>query len=168
MPVYLLTYHAYRSWSPADPRGYVRRVEKRVRPTNAALAHCYDRRARQEPVRFGRRMQRTIIDVVREACERRDWRLHGNAVTLTHVHVLLSWRRGAWKPTSDTLKRLIGFGLGTRVGPRGQRWLSRGESRKRVRDRANLTHLLTSYLPKHEREGGMVWREADVHCGDRG
>ena len=106
-------------------------------------------------------MQQVIITTACDACLRRAWRLHAAAVTPTHAHVLVSWQHGDWKPTSDTLKRIIGYALGRRVGPPGSRWLSRGQSRKRVTDRAHLDYLLSSYLPKHVKEGGTLWREGD-------
>lgn len=161
MPVYLLTLHAYRSWSPADRRGYVRHGEMRIRPSDPAMAAKYDARATEEPTRFEREVQPIVIEAARDACMRRGWRLHGVAVTATHVHALVSWREGAtWKQAADTLKRVIGFKLAKAVGPEGKRWFSRGHSRKRVTDVQHVSHLLTSYLPKHKGEGGSVWCES--------
>lgn len=38
MPVYLFTFHAYRSWREDNPNGYVQRGRAGIQPPNKALA----------------------------------------------------------------------------------------------------------------------------------
>ena len=162
MPVYLISLHSYRSWRADNPRGYVRHGEKTICPPNANVQKKWDERAKYERVRFDAEMQRVIIEATRDACARRSWRLHAVAVTPTHVHAMVSWRiQVGWKKVSDTLKRVLGYLLATRVGPKGRRWFSRGQSRRRIDDRAHFDHHMQIYLPKHRKQRGTVWREID-------
>lgn len=158
MAVYLFTYHAYRSWMPDKSKGYVRRGEG-VLPPDAVMAKRYATAARAAPVTFDIRMRHVIIDAVRQSCEARNWRLHQVCATSTHVHILISWRGFIdWKHTSDTLKRHVGIALSKALGRRGP-WFSRGQSAKRVTDRAHFNHLMRTYLPNHR--GAAFWREDD-------
>jgi hypothetical protein len=160
MPVYVISLHSYRSWRADNPRGYVRHGEKTIRPPSEDVQRQWDENAKFERVRFDAEMQRVIIDGVLDACARRGWRAHAVAVTPTHVHAMVSWRmRIGWKKVSDTLKRVLGYLLATRIGPKGQRWFSRGESRRRIRDRGHMEYHLGIYLPKHRKQRGTFWRE---------
>jgi hypothetical protein len=134
MPVYLFTFHAYRSWNPDHPRGYVRRDEG-VLPRDPEMAGRDDRHARHPPVRFDREIQRILVEEAQDICNRRDWRLHQIATGVSHVHVLVSWQEEAlsWKDVHDTFKR--------------------------VRDREHFEYLMTEYLPSHR---GQAWSERDA------
>ena len=155
---YLFTYHAYRSWTPDKSKGYVRRDEG-VLPPDPVMAKHYAAAARAREVTFDARMQSVIIGTVRESCEGRGWRLHQACATATHLHILISWSGFVdWKSTSDTLKRHIGIALSRALDRRGP-WLSRGQSAKRVSERAHFDHLMKACLPNHQ--GATFWREDD-------
>jgi hypothetical protein len=47
--VYHFTYHAYRSWMPDNPKGYVRRGEG-ILPPDAEMARLYAKAARAKEV----------------------------------------------------------------------------------------------------------------------
>jgi REP element-mobilizing transposase RayT len=157
VPVYLFTFHAYRSWGPGHPRGYVRR-DADVLPRDPEMAERYDRNARQSPVRFDATTQRILVDGARDICARRDWHLHIVATDASHVHLLVSWRDDsiAWKEIHDTLKRLLGMMLSKHANERRRRWFARKGSRKRVRDREHFEYLMSEYLPDHR---GVQWSE---------
>lgn len=160
MAVYLFTYHAYRSWMPDNPLGYVRRGEG-ILPPDAIMAQHYTKAARADEVAFDHTMQRVIVHAVRESCAHHAWRLHYACTTSTHAHILISWRGFFdWKRVSNTLKRRIGIALSKAFNRKGP-WLSRGQSAKRVKDQAHFDHLMTTYLPNHR---GASWREdLDAH-----
>lgn len=163
MPVYLLTFDVYRSWSPGNPRGYVRHGEARIRNCDPRVAADYEARARQQPVRFDHAQQVWLLAVAQEACQLGDYRLHAIAATVTHVYLLISWRlHTGWKTVGDQLKRVLGYRLSKQAGSTGQRWFSRGYSRKQVRDRSHLARLLQCYLPGHRRQHGCVWCETQA------
>lgn len=158
MPVYLFTYHAYRSWMPDHPRGFV--LEGRgIQKPNRALAHAYAKAASQPPILFRKPQQEVLLWIVFDACRRRGWRLHIAACEPTHMHCLISWRgEDDWRDVSTRLKNLASTMLGRVLGEKGRNWFTRGSSRKRVRDREHFDHLMRTYLPSHR---GLCWREGD-------
>jgi len=163
MPVYLFTFHAYRSWTPADPRGYVRHGEEKIRPTNQQMAKWYDRDAKQEPVVWSATDQGILIAAAREMSQHKAYRLHAIVANPSHVHVLASWggQETQWSHVAHTFKRILGMKLSKAHATTGRRWFSRGGSRKRVRDREHFDHLVSSYLPKHRLQGAQCWFETD-------
>lgn len=180
MPVYLFTFHAYRSWMPDHPRGYTRRGEGYLAPDEEA-ARRYAENATGEAVLFDPALQRVLIEEAQTACRHQQLRLHGGSTEPTHVHLLVSWKHGkSWMAVRTGLKTSLSLrlkrederrrcqpgepgesgepGKGDRLKEEG-RWelrLSRGGSRKHVKDRAHFSHLMRKYLPDH---GGVKWFE---------
>lgn len=159
MPVYMFSFHAYRTWNADNKRGFVQRGEG-IQPPNDALARAYDNAAKQPPVRFDVEHQRILIWIAFDACARRNWHLHCVGTEPTHVHIIVSWRtRESWQDVSAKLKNLASLMLGRKLGQPGRRWFVREGSRKRVRDKEHLHHLVTQYLPSHR---GLFWRDGDA------
>lgn len=166
MAVYLFTFHAYRSWRPDDPRGYVKRGEG-IQASDEQMADWYDRDAKHDAVRFDTDAQNAIVEATRSLAEKCAWRLHYVCATATHVHVLLSWRQYQdWNAVRTRIKRDFGRVLSKSLNKPGP-WFSRGgkDSRKRVRGREHFDYLMHRYLPKcephgwHFREGNEApWR----------
>lgn len=157
-----LTFHAYRSWSEDNPKGYVQRGKAGVQPPNSRLAKHRAAIALQPSVRFGTAQKRVLIASTRRICEDIGARVHGVSVTPTHVHVLVSWRdaRGP-RALSTPLKQKLGRDLSHHKGTKGNRWFSRGCDEELVTDHKHFDYLLAQYLPKHLSENGIVWRESD-------
>ncbi|MCZ6851853.1 MAG: hypothetical protein O7F17_09450 [Planctomycetota bacterium] len=162
MPVYLLTLHAYRSWRPDHPRGYVRQGEG-ILPPDAEMAAQYDRNATHRQVTFDKELQQILVEGTCDICDRRDWRLHYVATEPTHIHALVSWLDDTldWKFAHDTLKRLLGMMLAQHTRTKGRKWFVRKGSRKRVRDCGHFEYLMNEYLPKHR---GRRWSERVAAC----
>jgi len=159
MPVYLFTFHAYRSWNADHPRGFVQDQDRGYQPPNRALAKAYDRTATAPAAAFDPTAQDLLIRMAYDFCKRRGYRPHGVGTDPTHVHIVLSWRDGAsWTSVRQALKNLLSLGLNRMHPGRHSRWFSRGASRKRVRDAAHLRYLLETYLPRHR---GRCWIEGD-------
>jgi REP element-mobilizing transposase RayT len=158
MPVYLFTFHAYRSWSPAHCRGYVRRGEG-ILPSDPRMADIYDRQATDPPVLFTPEIQRILIQTAHEVCSSRQWRLHAAGTEPTHIHLLVSWKTFIpWNNVTMRLKNVMSLFLGRRLKMPKRKWFVRGESRKRVTDRKHFDHLMNVYLAKHR---GTFWREGE-------
>ncbi len=158
MPVYLFTYHAYRSWNPDHPRGFVQ-PGKGIQSPSRALARAYAAAAKQPAVLFEDPHQQVLLWIGHDACERRGWRLHGVATEPTHVHYLIGWTDElSWNDVSKRVKNLASTTLGRKLGSPGRRWISNGSSRKRVREQVHFDYLTKVYLPRH---GGLCWREGD-------
>ena len=157
MAVYHFTIHAYRSWSPDHPRGYVRR-NKGVQRPDPDMARKYDERAKFPKVQFDSRdIQEILVLGVIDVCRRRGWRLHAVGTDPTHLHFVLSWYgfipwASVMQTDQEPAQPLPGPGD---PEPR-PRWFVRDGSRKRVKDKAHLDHLVNTYLPDHR---GVFWRE---------
>jgi REP element-mobilizing transposase RayT len=154
VPVYLFTYHAYRSWMPDLPLGFVLRHEG-ILPPSRALSNVYKRQAVEEEVKFKSPFQRMLIDELVASCTKQNWQLHFAATTISHVHVLVSWRSAqTWKQVRVSLKSSLSRRCNQEHGRR--RWFSEGASRKQVQNESHFDYLCNSYLPRHD---GWKWKE---------
>ena len=151
MPVYVFTFHAYRSWNADHPRGFVQKPA-RLQAPNPSLARAYDRAAAAPPAGFDAGTQRLLLQFFHDACQRRAWRLYGYAGEPTHLHLLIGWQDAtSFEEVGRKLKNLASWRLNK--GEK-RRWFSRGFSRRRVTQREHFNHLVHNYLPKHR---GVVW-----------
>jgi hypothetical protein len=162
--VYLFTFHAYRSWMPDRPQGYVRRGSGPL-PPDPEMAGHYARGARSGEVIFDDRTQNVLVAATREICTEKGWLLYQVRATPTHLHALVGWRAFAgWTDVKNTMKRRLGAALSKALDRKGP-WFSRGASRKRVRDRRHFDYLMHEYLPRH---AGRYWREDQAEDGASG
>ena len=156
MPCYHFTIHAYRSWSPSHPRGYTERGNG-YQPSSPETAADYDDRAKQLPAIFTREVQRLLVHIAHEFCQRRKYRLHAVGNEDRHVHYALSWSGFSdWHEIARRLKNILGIELNKHFSTPSKRWFVRGASRKRVTDQKHLNHLINTYLPDHP---GIFWKE---------
>jgi REP element-mobilizing transposase RayT len=156
MPVYLFTFHAYRSWMPDRRRGYVRR-KKGVLPPDEEMAEEYRERATDKATVLTAEIQRALLEELQKACGFQRLRLHGGSTEPSHIHAVRSWNddRTTMRVRSD-IKRSLSMRLTQLSAEDHHLYLSGGASQKRVRDREHLDHLLKTYLPKHR---GVAWYE---------
>ena len=158
MPVYLFTYHAYRTWNADNSRGFVKWKEG-VQEPDVELARAYDKHAKDPRVLFDESKQSALLWIIHDCCCRRQWRLHFVASESSHIHLLMSWRdRSQWKDVSTRVKDLASRALGQISGEQGRKWFVRRSSRKRVKNRKHFDYLVTNYLPSHR---GLKWKEGD-------
>jgi len=154
MSCYLFTYHAYRSWMPDRPQGYVRRHEG-ILSSDREMARLYARKDKHDMVRILSDVQLEAIATLQEAVCHIGCRLLFVATDSTHVHSVVSWvGERTWLQNRTSLKRSLTITLKQKFGKRP--WLSEGASRKQVRDQAHFDYLVTQYLPKHS---GWKWDE---------
>jgi hypothetical protein len=156
MPLYHITLHAYRSWSPDHPRGYTRRG-KGDQPPDSEQARKYDDRAKQDPAKFIEEVQRILIRGAHEFCTRRKMGLHGVGNEIGHVHYAISWHGYSdVDEVARRLKNILSLTLNRAFNTPGKRWFVRKESKRRVSNRSHLSRLLDKYFPDHP---GLFWRE---------
>ena len=175
MPVYLFSFHAYRSWMPDHPRGYTRR-RKGYRSPDEGLADKYRQRASSDGVLFDEAVQRALLEEAQVACRFQNLRFHGGATEKSHSHYLVSWKTSKhWTQVRASLKSSLSRRLALenkkttksrdatrRRNPRESDTgrfvlkLSRGGSRKRVKTRDHFDYLMKTYLPRHS---GVRWFE---------
>jgi hypothetical protein len=181
MPVYFVTCHAYRSWSEANPRGYVQRDEG-LKPPSDKLAKWRVERADlrgQPPTRFDDDQKKLLLDVIEELCGEHALQLYGSSCTATHLHMLIGFEAPSCQCGADAehcratcdakahaddwathVKRIGGFRLARMAHVRGRKWFGRGWDVTPVRNLQHWRHLHRVYLSKHEAVGGLVRRYA--------
>jgi REP element-mobilizing transposase RayT len=159
MAVYRITLHAYRSWRPDNPRGYVHHTDGLL-PPDPEMAKWYDSHAKFGRMNFEREIQLLLTRETHAICQRRGWRLHGVGNEETHLHALISWKEFLKSSVvAGQLKGALSHHLGQQIGPAGRKWFSRGASEKCVLDQAHFTYLVETYLPSHS---GVFWKEGLV------
>ena len=72
MPCYLFTYHAYGSWMPDRPQGYVQRKQG-ILPPDAVLAQKYRTAMEQSEAKFTSDVQIALIDSLLESREKQSF-----------------------------------------------------------------------------------------------
>lgn len=153
MPVYLFTYHAYRSWMPDHKRGYTKRSEGYQRP-DEEVAREYEKCAKDEPTLFDRKIQKILIEELQKTCKHISCRLLAGTSEPSHVHGLASWKhQRRWMSIRSSIKTSLTKRL--KQLDKSLR-LSRGASRKHVITCKHFDHLMKTYLPKH---AGVGWFE---------
>ncbi|QDT01351.1 transposase [Adhaeretor mobilis] len=152
MPCYLFAYHAYGSWMPDRPQGYVHWKEG-LKPPDKERADEYRRKQSNPTVVFERVVQQHICDGVREACSYLDARCHAVATDPSHAHTLISWRT---ERNSKSISRSLKISLSRRLNEQiaRQQWFSKGGSRQAVKVMDHFDHLMRVYLPRHR---GVLW-----------
>ena len=155
MPCYLFTFHAFGTWMPDREEGFVQR-KKGILPPDEELGKAYRGRAKEDEVAFDSRLQLLLIEEVRVACEKQQYRGHFVATEPMHIHVLASWPdERDWVKIRRGLKTSLSLRLNRDVRRR-DKWFVENASRKHVKDDEHFDHLVNSYLPSH---GGWKWRE---------
>ena len=168
MPVFMITLHAYRSWSEDNFAGYYQRGERGLHAPDADLAHRRSRLADQPPQRFSQHQKQLIVEQSLDIITRRSLRLHAASCTPTHAHLIASWFgkedffAGITEPMPQAkhlakkIKNILATLLSKQDNTTGKRWFSRGSDCTPIDDREHLNHLLEIYLPKHRAEGGIL------------
>ena len=168
MPVYLITLHAYRSWTEDNPKGYVQRGVSGIKRPDEVRREQRASLANHPPRMFERKHQQAIVDLAQEITARRSIRLHAISCTNSHVHLIASWtgkedlfheidsNHDQARRLANKVKTVLATLLSKQEGTIGNRWFSRGCDCIAVEDREHLNHLIEAYLPKHCTEGGVV------------
>ena len=149
MPVYLFTYHAYGTWWPDRPQGFVQEG-KGIQPTNTHLAQAYRAAANHTPVSFTGSQQKAMIEKLHHIAETDRLSVYGVSSDTSHLHVLVGWEDGrGYAKVRGRIKNLLALHLSRLAGKTGRPWFVKESSRKRVKDEGHFEYLLMTYLPKH-------------------
>jgi REP element-mobilizing transposase RayT len=152
------TWHAYKSWLPDRPEGYVRRGDG-VLPTDPERADQYGRNSNQDGLIFDERVQQAMIHAILAAAEHQRLRIHSVGTDNTHLHVLASWHDDrAIDKVAARLRYSITRHLNQTFFTRS--WLGEGGHTEHVENRGHFEHLINVYIPKH---AGLKWREGIGH-----
>jgi hypothetical protein len=161
MPCFLFTYHAYGTWLPDRPEGFVHWREG-LQPADEGLAAAYRRKmkvASRDAVDFVEQLQLILIEELQRAATFQNLRLHAAATETTHVHAIVSWAdERAPQQVSDGAHESLSRRLNKHVAKR--KWLAKGANKRRVKDQEHFDYLRKIYLPSH---GGWKWEEERGH-----
>ena len=154
MPVYLFTYHAYGTWYPDRPQGFVQEG-KGIQPANTKLAVAYKDAAKHPPFQFNPSIQRALIEKLHHIAKTERLVIYAASADPTHLHVLVGWNdEREYAKVRGRIKNLLALHLSRLSGKTGRPWFVKQSSRKRVKDEAHFEYLLNTYLPKHL---GLQW-----------
>ena len=149
MPVYLFTYHAYGTWWPDRPQGFVQEG-KGIQPANSNLAVAYRKAAKHPAVSFECAMQKQLIQKLHHIAKTDSLLLYAATVDPTHVHALVGWIDGrGYANVRGRIKNLLSLHLSRLAGTTGSPWFVKESSRKHVKDEDHFEYLVNTYLPKH-------------------
>ncbi len=176
MPVYLATSHAYRSWSEANPRGYVQRDEG-LQPPSEKLARWRAEHAMNDPAKFAKDLQSILHDVVVQIAAEKEVLLYATATTASHIHKLFGFKSPTCTCGADAeecwpscparkhaeriitrMKQKMGQQLALHANTKNRKWFSRGWDLTPVKVPRHFNYLLGTYLPDHELTQGGVFR----------
>ncbi|MCK4872789.1 MAG: hypothetical protein KAS72_08705 [Phycisphaerales bacterium] len=147
MPCYLFTFHAYGTWMPDRPQGYVHHTSG-LQPRDPAMAERYRAKQAAQMVNFTHQMQQCLVDAAIQAQTHVQTTVHAVATDPTHVHVLVSWNHArTWESIRRSLRHSFSRALNGQFTKRA--WFAAQGSRKRIRDHAHFDHLTNVYLPDH-------------------
>jgi len=149
MPVYLFTYHAYGTWWPDRPQGFVQEG-KGIQPANSKLAESYRKGAKHPPVSFNSKQQRELIEKLHHIADTDGFLIYAASADTTHVHGLVGWDddRG-YAQLRGRIKNLLSLHLSRLAGTTGRPRFVKESSRKRVKENEHFEYLLSTYIPKH-------------------
>src|SRR5438045_2941257 len=107
MPVYLFTYHTYRSWMPDHPRGYTKRNVGYL-PSDPVDAARYERRASDAPTVLTVELQQHIVDQARTIPQYIEMQLYAVTTEPSHIHMLAGWEGDrSWMSVRNSVKTSI-------------------------------------------------------------
>ena len=154
MPCYLFTYHAYGSWLPDHPEGFVHWKEGPQSPDDN-LGDSYRKNMKQAEAEFGESLQLLLISELIAAKRFQRFRLHAVSTESSHLHALVSWPdHRSPSQISESMKKSLTLGLKKKVAERT--WFSKGVNERHVKDLEHFEYLMTKYLPSHS---GWKWDE---------
>lgn len=158
MPVYHFTFHAYGTWLPDHPQGYILR-NKGWQPPSDASAGLYRSQMQQHPAAFSPITQQHIIRALIECQTYQRHTLYAIATDSTHIHTVTAWTDER-APTSvrSQIKSKMTRSLNKRFIKK--KWLAANAGQTPVQDTAHLYRLVHEYLPKHE----MYWHYKQNEC----
>ena len=167
MPVLHYTQHAYGSWMPDRPQGYVHHA-RGLQKQDHSLTRAYRRKQQDVTASFAPSTQRLLIEVVQKASAHVDSRLHSVGSDVSHFHLLMSWRderemRMLYRAIRYAMTRALNEHLGRRT------WFTKNAHLDRITCRDHFNRLVDKYHPSHRGWGWSEnggWREPrDQTCG---
>jgi REP element-mobilizing transposase RayT len=158
---HLITFHSYGTWLPGDPRGSVRRGDRRGDPyplPSDALASRAVSLLQGGPVVFRHEERAVILAAITEVCRWRAWRLYATHVRGNHVHLVVGAGAPPGKITGDVKARATRQLVQAGHRPEGARVWARGCGTRHLWQ-ANAIEGACFYVLHEQGEivAGTVW-----------
>ena len=147
MPVYHFTFHAFGSWLPDRPEGYIIR-NKGWQPPSEASTVQYRSNMNQDVVAFTDDQQQLLLQTLIDCQTHQCIKLYAIATEPTHIHAVTAWTDDREpEPVRAQMKYSMTRALVQAFGKR--KWFVQNAGQTQVRDDEHLYELVHHYLPKH-------------------
>ena len=157
MPRSIITLHAYLSWLPDRPQGYVR--DGQVLPPDHEMADAYRHSAKDDGKSFSIEQLTVLHAGVLDIADRRGWTVHAVFGEWSHFHIVLTWADSTPDDVAAKFSNLLSKFLGDDAGVRGKRWFARNPSCQPIKSDEHLEFLVESYRRRHI---ALHWRAGDT------
>jgi REP element-mobilizing transposase RayT len=148
---YHITWTAYGTWLPGDPRGSVESGVPGVQPPDEGRLLTAQSRLTHPPVTFDEAQRALIEQVIKEHCRIRGWVVHALNARSNHVHVVVTADREpeevmnqlkAW--CSRRLSHAVGAAASAapKKAVRRKKWFTEHGSTKWINDEAYLENAI--------------------------
>jgi REP element-mobilizing transposase RayT len=87
---YFLTWTTYGTWLPGDDRGWRRKGEPEVQPSNPFLAEMARSRMKEKEFTLSHEHRHLVERTIQRHCELRRWTLHAVNARTNHIHVVVT------------------------------------------------------------------------------
>ena len=148
MPAYHFTFHAFGTWLPNHPEGYIRRNKGWQPPSNASAGR-YRSKMQQAAVNFNQEQQQMLLQTLIDCQPHQRIELYAIAAEPTHIHAITAWTdERDPEPVRSQMKYSMTLALTQAFGKR--KWFVQNAGQTPVRDEEHLYELVHHYLPKHQ------------------
>jgi REP element-mobilizing transposase RayT len=87
---YFLTWTTYGTWLPGDERGWNRKGEADIQPSNPLFVEMARSRMKEPEFRLSPGERRIVELTIRDHCRIRNWHLHAINARSNHIHVVVT------------------------------------------------------------------------------
>jgi len=143
---YFITWTTYGTWLPGDTRWWVDKQGSAATPyrepdqERVLLAR---RLMKREPVRLASGERRIVKQVIRRACQIKDWAVHALNVRSNHVHIVVTAHEESPERVMSSLKAWASRRLNESSGEeRRRRWWTRHGSTRYLNAQRSLVRAI--------------------------
>jgi REP element-mobilizing transposase RayT len=149
---YFLTWTTYGTWLPGDDRGWRRKGERGVQPSNPFLVEMARSRMKEKEFTLSHLQRRLMEQTIRRHCEVRRWALHAVNARTNHVHIVVTAVGYRPEAVRDQFKAWCTRALKEAGAERDRFWTEGGHC-EWINAEAGLESVLTYVLEAQDRKG---------------
>jgi hypothetical protein len=149
---YFVTWTTYGTWLPGDDRGWRRKGEPEVQPSNPFLVEGARSRMKEKPFTLSHEYRRLVERTIRRHCELRHWTLHAVNARTNPIHVVVTAVGYRPETVRDQFKAWCTRALKEAGATRNRFWTEGGRC-DWVNADAGLERVVTYVLEVQDRQG---------------